>query len=181
MAEQENDLVLNLDFEFKSGNKTLLKKAMVDNYWKRTIEIGVERNIIVYDDDAECGILSKRLVSLAKTVVRRNSRFSLDGKPPTIRMTDLYVSRESIKNLETIVPPGARIDHISGVKIHTLDSFGVGSEYNKFFLEGLKGFLPPGKQEIAIGLDLTNKSIGLDLTNKFTCGHDPKKILLLAI
>ena len=47
-------------------------KKMNDDGWHTLLSAGVDRNIIVYDSDAAAGQFTKRLVSLMKTVMRRN-------------------------------------------------------------------------------------------------------------
>ena len=47
-------------------------KKMNDDGWHTLLAAGVDRNIVVYDSDANPGLFSKRLVSLMKTVMRRN-------------------------------------------------------------------------------------------------------------
>ena len=47
-------------------------KKMNDDGWHTILSAGVDRNILVYDADASSGYFSKRLVSLMKTIMRRN-------------------------------------------------------------------------------------------------------------
>ena len=50
------------------------------------IKKAVDRNIIVYDTEAKQGELTKRLIALMKTIMRRNS------KSGRARMTTIYIS-----------------------------------------------------------------------------------------
>jgi len=44
-----------------------------------------------------------------------------------------------------------------GVNLHVIDELGAGQEYELYYEGDLSGTLPTGKQEIVVGLDLTNR------------------------
>ena len=44
-----------------------------------------------------------------------------------------------------------------GVNLHVLDELGAGQEYEVYYESDLAGTLPSGKQEIVVGLDLSNR------------------------
>ena len=46
---------------------------MNDDGWHTLLVAGVDRNVLVYDADAADGQFTKRLISLMKTVMRRNA------------------------------------------------------------------------------------------------------------
>ena len=73
-------------------------KKTNDDAWHTLLAAGVDRNILVYDADAAIGQFTKRLVSLLKTVMRRNG----GGNSSSInrgKLTDLYVSPEAIEDI----------------------------------------------------------------------------------
>ena len=144
-------------------------KKMNDDGWHTIISAGVDRNILVYDSDAASGVFSKRLVSLMKTVVRRNG----GGNSTSINrglLTDLYLSPEGIEDIrnwgvdevdpvtrrELITQDGGLLLRIFQVNLHDLDELGEGQEYENFYESDLSGSLPTGDNEIVVGLDLRN-------------------------
>ena len=48
-------------------------KKMNDDGWHTLLAAGVDRNVLVFDADASNGQFTKRLISLMKTVMRRNA------------------------------------------------------------------------------------------------------------
>ena len=105
-----------------------------------------------------------------KVVMRRNG----GGNSSSInrgQLTDLYISpeaEEDIRNFgvdeldevsrrEVITQEGGLLARMFGVNLHVLDELGDGQEYNDYYLGDLSGTLPAGKQEIVVGLDLTNR------------------------
>ena len=149
--------------------KSFVKK-MNDDGWHTVISAGADRNILIYDADAANGTFSKRLVSLMKVVMRRNG----GGNSSSINrgmLTDLYISpeaEEDIRNFgvdeldevsrrEVITQEGGLLARMFGVNLHVLDELGDGQEYNDYYEGDLSGTLPAGKQEIVVGLDLTNR------------------------
>ena len=75
-------------------------KKMNDDGWHTLLAAGVDRNIVVFDSDADAGQFTKRLVSLMKTVMRRNGGGNSASNNRGI-LTDLYVSPEGMKTSET--------------------------------------------------------------------------------
>ena len=149
--------------------KSFVKK-MNDDGWHTLLSAGADRNILIYDADAANGTFSKRLVSLMKVVMRRNG----GGNSSSINrgmLTDLYISPEAKENFlnfgvdeldevsrrEVITQEGGLLARMFGVNLHVLDELGDGQEYNDYYEGDLSGTLPAGKQEIVVGLDLTNR------------------------
>ena len=149
--------------------KSFVKK-MNDDGWHTLLSAGADRNILIYDADASNGTFSKRLVSLMKVVMRRNG----GGNSSSINrgmLTDLYISpeaEEDIRNFgvdeldeisrrEVITQEGGLLARMFGVNLHVLDELGDGQEYELYYEDDLSGTLPAGKQEIVVGLDLTNR------------------------
>ncbi len=147
-------------------------KKVNDDAWHTVLASGVDRNIVVYDSDASAGQFTKRLVSLMKTVMRRNgggnSTSTSRGK-----LTDLYLSPESLEDIrnwgvdqvdevtrrEIFLAGDGTVNRIFNVNLHDLDELGEGQEYQKFFTNELAGSLQGSDVELVVGLDLsTNDS-----------------------
>jgi hypothetical protein len=146
-------------------------KKINDDAWHTVLAAGVDRNIVVYDSDASAGQF-KRLVSLMKTVMRRNG----GGNSTSInrgKLTDLFLSPEAMEDIrnwgvdqidevtrrEIFNAGDGVINRIFNVNLHDLDELGEGQEYQKFFLTELAGSLQGSDVELVVGLDLsTNDS-----------------------
>lgn len=143
-------------------------KKMNDDCWHTLLYAAVDRNILVYDADASAGQFTKRLVSLAKTVMRRNgggNSSSINRK----KLTDLYVSPECLEDIrdwkvdqvdevtrrEIFLAPDGSFNRIYGVNIHDIDELGEDQEYQTYLTGQLSAVLASGDLEFGIGLDLT--------------------------
>jgi len=142
--------------------------------WHVILAAGVDRNIVVYDADAAVGQFTKRLVSLMKTVVRRNgggnSTSTNRGK-----LTDLFTSPEAQEDMrnwgvdqvdevtrrEIYVADDGSLNRIFNVNLHDLDELGVGQDFQNFYEDELNGLMPGSDVEIVVGLDLRNKEQSL--------------------
>jgi len=144
-------------------------KKMNDDGWHTIISAGVDRNILVYDADASAGYFSKRLVSLMKTIMRRNG----GGNSSSInrgQMTDLFLSPEGLEDIrnwgvdevddvtrrDLITKEGGLLTRIFQVNLHDIDELGEGQEYQVYYSTDLAGTLPGTKKEIVVGLDLSS-------------------------
>jgi len=144
-------------------------KKINDDGWHTLLAAAVDRNILVYDSDAAAGQFTKRLVSLMKTVMRRNG----GGNTASLnrgRLSDMFLSPEGLEDIrnwgidqvdevtrrEIYVSSddGAPLTRIFGVNLHDLDEFGEGQEYQLFFDVDLAGGLQSADKELVIGLDL---------------------------
>jgi hypothetical protein len=147
-------------------------KKMNDDGWHTILAAGVDRNIVVYDTDASAGLFSKRLVSLMKTVMRRNGGGNSSSNNRGM-LTDLYVSPEAMEDIrnwgldqldevsrrEIYVAADGTLNRVFGVNLHDRDELGEGQEYQLFFGGSLGGSLPgvgtpAPKVELVVGLDL---------------------------
>ena len=146
-------------------------KKTNDDAWHTLLAAGVDRNILVYDADAAAGQFTKRLVSLLKTVMRRNG----GGNSSSInrgKLTDLYVSPEAIEDIRnwgvdqvdevtrreiyTADDGAASVTRIFSVNLHDIDELGVGQEYQNFYKSELSGSLQASDVELVVGLDLSS-------------------------
>ena len=141
-------------------------KKMNDDGWHTLLAAGVDRNIVVYDSDAASNQFTKRLVSLMKTVMRRNGGGNSASNNRGM-LTDLYVSPEAMEDIrnwgldqvdeitrrEIYTAADGTLNRVFGVNLHDLDELGVGQEYQLFYSGPLSGSLPSGKTEVVVGLD----------------------------
>lgn len=146
-------------------------KKLNDDGWHTLLAACVDRNIVVLDSDAAAGQFTKRLVSLMKTVMRRNG----GGNTTSVsrgKLTDLYVSPEAMEDIrnwnvdqvdeitrrEIFVADGDNaINRIFGVNLHDLDELGEGQEYQLYATSDLSVTLPGTDVELAVGLDLSKR------------------------
>ena len=142
-------------------------KKMNDDGWHTLLAAGVDRNIVVFDSDADAGQFTKRLVSLMKTVMRRNGGGNSASNNRGL-LTDLYVSPEAMEDLrnwnvdqvdeitrrEIYTAADGAINRIFGVNLHDLDELGVDQEYQSFYDDTLGATMGGSDTEIVVGLDL---------------------------
>ncbi len=142
-------------------------KKINDDGWHTLLAAAVDRNILVFDADAAAGQFTKRLVSLMKTVMRRNGGGNSVTAPG--RLSDLYLSPEAIEDIrnwgvdqldevsrrEIYVAndDGPALTRIFGVNLHDVFEFGDGQEYQSYFTSDLGGSLASSDVELVIGLD----------------------------
>ena len=145
-------------------------KKMNDDGWHTVLAAGVDRNIMVYDADASAGQFTKRLVSLLKTVMRRNG----GGNSASLvrgRLSDLYLSPEALEDIrnwqvdqideitrrEIFMAADGGITRLFQVNLHDIDELGESQEYQNFFTSQLSGSLQGSDVELVVGLDLGNR------------------------
>ena len=145
-------------------------KKMNDDGWHTVLAAGVDRNIMVYDADATAGQFTKRLVSLMKTVMRRNG----GGNSASLvrgKLSDLYLSPEALEDIrnwqvdqideitrrEIFTAADGGITRLFQVNLHDIDELGESQEYQNFFTSQLSGSLQGSDLELVVGLDLSNR------------------------
>lgn len=145
-------------------------KKMNDDGWHTLLAAGVDRNIVVFDSDAAEGQFTKRLVSLMKTVMRRNGGGN-SASNNRGALTDLYVSPEAMEDIrnwgvdqvdevtrrEIYTAADGSINRIFGVNLHDLDELGEGQEYQLYFENDLTGAIHTDDTELVVGLDLRKR------------------------
>ena len=145
-------------------------KKMNDDGWHTLLAAGVDRNILVYDGDAADGQFTKRLVSLMKTVMRRNAGGNT-GSSARGRLTDVYLSPEALEDIRNwgidqvdevtrreiyqSSDDGAAITRVFGVNLHDMDELGESQEYQNFYTNQLAASLKGSDPELIVGLDLS--------------------------
>lgn len=146
-------------------------KKINDDGWHTLLAAAVDRNILVYDADAAAGQFTKRLVSLMKTVMRRNGGGN-SASNNRGQLTDLYVSPEAMEDLRNwgidqvdevtrreiyVADDGSGVvNRVFGVNLHDLDELGEGQEYQLFYSDVLGGTLD-SDAELVVGLDLRKR------------------------
>jgi hypothetical protein len=150
---------------------TFVRKANLDG-WRTVVAAAIDRNVVVYDAAAPTGFFTKRLISLMKSLMRRAGGGNLASLNP-IQLTDVFLSVEGVEdirawNLTEIDDVTRRqifesrqdggLAEIYNVALHEMIELGVGQTIQNFFLQ-LGGTLPPGRQEISFGLDLSNPDV----------------------
>jgi hypothetical protein len=150
---------------------TFVRKANLDG-WRTVVAAAIDRNVVVYDAAAPTGFFTKRLISLMKSLMRRAGGGNLASLNP-ITLTDVFLSVEAIEdmrawNLTEIDDVTRRqifesrqdggLANIFGVDLHEMTEMGVGQLIQNFYLQ-LGGTLPAGRQEIVLGLDLSNPDV----------------------
>lgn len=142
-------------------------KKMNDDGWHTLLAAGVDRNMVVFDSDAGSGQFTKRVVSLAKTIMSRNGGGN-SSSTNKARLTDIYMSPEGIENIrnwgvdiidevtrrEIFLSSDDKVTRIFNVNLHDIYELGEGQEYQNFFTNQLGGALAAGDLELGIGLDL---------------------------
>ena len=145
-------------------------KKINDDGWHTLLAAAVDRNVLVYDGDAADGQFTKRLISLMKTVMRRNAGGN-SGSLSRGKMTDLYLSPEALEDIRNwgvdqvdettrreIYQAGddaSAITRIFGVNLHDMDEMGENQEYQKFFSNQLAASLNGTDPELVVGIDRT--------------------------
>lgn len=162
-------------------------KKTNDDAWHTILAAGADRNIVVYDSAATPGQFTKRLVSLSKTVMRRNG----GGNSSSInrgKLTDMYLSPEGIEDIrdwgvdqldeisrrEVYIAEDGTINRIFSTNLHDIDELGVGQEYQSFFENDLGGSFQESDVELVVGLDLrTNDSFVNPVREEISVYDDP--------
>ena len=163
-------------------------KKINDDGWHTLLAAAVDRNILVYDGDAGAGQFTKRLVSLMKTVMRRNGGGNSVTAPG--RLTDLYMSPEAIEDIRNwgvdqldevsrreiyvASDDGPALTRVFGVNLHDLFEFGDGQEYQDYFVNDLGGSLESSDIELVIGIDQSaNDSFVMPVKKEVEIFEDP--------
>ena len=150
--------VLNMSFVKKNN----------DDGWQTLLAAAYGRGIAAYDADAPAGSFTPKLVSLMKTIVRRNGGGNSTSTNRR-KLTDLYMSPEAFEDMSawglSLVSDDIRssiqrseegaVRGMYGVNFHDLDELGVGQEYQLYYTGDLSGSLAASDEELVIGLDLT--------------------------
>lgn len=140
---------------FLCGNSLGEEIDWVIDPLKSFLQMGMDRNIVVFDGDNSKTKLSRRLVALMKVVMRRNHKhIDAEGKEHRGhgKLTTIYVCEDHYK---------LKRNKIFGVEIITISS----QDYDKLreYYVGKGASFPKGTKELIIGLD-ESKGIVLNET-----------------
>lgn len=141
-------------------------KKMSDDGWQTLLAAAVDRNIMVYDPDAAVGQLTKRVISLLKMAMKRQSGGYGIGAG---KLTDIYMSPEALEEIrnwgvdqldevtrrEIHTHDGAALTRLFGVNLHDLFELGASNQYQNYFTGQLAGTFPGSDVELLVGLDLS--------------------------
>lgn len=162
-------------------------KKINDDGFHVLLSAAADRNILVFDGDASAGQFTKRLVSLAKTVMRRNAGGNT-ASTNRGRLTDIFMSPEGIEDIrnwgldqidevtrrEIYTMSDDTLNRVFGVTLHDLDELGENQEYQLFFTNQLSGSLAAGDLELALGLDMSaNDSFLMPIKQEVQIFDDP--------
>ena len=142
-------------------------KKKNDDGWHTVLTAVADRNIVVYDNAAAAGQFTKRVVSLGKTVMRRQG----GGNSTSVNrgiLTDLYLSPEANEDIrdwgvdqideftrrEIFTAGDGSLNRVFNVNLHDVDELGENQEYQLYFSNNLSGSLASGDVELLVGLDL---------------------------
>jgi hypothetical protein len=147
-------------------------KKMNDDAWHTLLSAAVDRNILVYDADAAAGQFTKRLISIMKSVMRRNAGGNT-GSISRGRLTDVYLSPEALEDIRNwgvdmvddttrreiyVSSDDGSITRLFGVNLNAIDELGENQEYQRYFTAQLGGALGPSSDvELLVGLDLQRR------------------------
>lgn len=148
-------------------------KKMNDDSWHTILAAGFDRNLIVSDSSAAAGQFTKRLISLLKLVMRRNS----GGNSTSVnrgKLTHLFVSPEALEDMrnwgidevdeltrrEIYLANDEAGASVFGVKIVPLDELGENQEYQTYYQNVIatgaaNNGMASGDVEVVIGIDAT--------------------------
>lgn len=143
-------------------------KKLNDDAWHTILAAAADRNAVVFDADATAGVLTKRLISLLKTTMRRNG----GGNSASVKrkkVTDFFLSPEGLEDIrnwnvdqidevtrrEIYVAGDNVVNRIFNVDLHDLDELGEQQEYQLYFTNGLGQSLNTGDLELGIAMDLS--------------------------
>jgi hypothetical protein len=147
-------------------------KKMNDDGWHTMLAAATDRNILVYDADAQAGQFTKRLVSVMKSVMRRNA----GGNSASVgrgRLTDMFLSPEGLEDIRNwgvdivdevtrreiyVATDDGMVTRIFGINLNALDELGESQEYQTYFTSQLGGSLGPSSDvELVVGMDMVNR------------------------
>lgn len=171
-------------------------KKRNDDGWHTLLVAAADRGVTVFDIAANQGQFSKKLFSLTKCSMARNSGGNQSSMKKG-RLTDIYLSCEGIEeilnwNLDQ-VPDSVRAQlysmsggdnttlDILGVRLHEMYELGEDQEYQDYYVNRLGGDLVPSGSghghadvELAIALDLVNRdSFVMAFTQALEVFEDP--------
>lgn len=143
-------------------------KKMNDDGWQTVLAAGLDRNLVINDDDAAVGQFTPRLITLLQIFMRRNGGGN-SASTGRSKLTDLFVSPEAHMDIRSwgldLIPDAARekiyygsedsqdLIEIYGVRLHALDELGEDQDYQNYYTSVLGGAMANTDVEVVIGID----------------------------
>jgi len=139
-----------------------------DDAFHTLISAALDRNILVFDGDANAGQFTRRLYSLLKINMKRNGGGNSASMNKS-KLTDILVSPETIEDMRNwslaevsddirtrfFLSEGSDgVTRIGDTLLHEVEELGAGQEYQLYF-EAQGGTMGGSDTEIIIGLDLS--------------------------
>jgi hypothetical protein len=149
--------------------ENMFVRKMNSDAWRCIIATGVDRNLLAYDGNAPDGFLTKRLVSVMKTTMRRSGGGNL-ASSNQIKLTDMFLSPEGMEDIRTwdltqiddvtrrqifLAENDGGLSSIFGVDLHELDELGEDQTFQDYYTS-LGGSLNGSDVELVIGLSLND-------------------------
>lgn len=164
-------------------------KKTNDDAFHTLIMAALDRNILVHDADASAGQFTRRLYSLMRTTMMRNSGGN-SASANQGKLTDIIASPETTEDMRNWslqeVADAVREKfwmaegtdgpvRIGKTLIHELQEFGVGQEYQSFYT-AQGGTMGGSDTEIILGLDLsTSDSFFMPVRKTLTIWPDENR------
>lgn len=154
-----------------------VKKLNADG-WSTILAAARFRNVVIADETAPPNTITPKLFSRMQVFMKRNGGGNMGNSGHTL--TDVYISPEAAASIRSwgfdLVPESIRtqfysvgagmpINNIFGITLHEHEDLGIGMRLQQQFLNpevnpngppGMGGELPPGKNELVIGMDRRN-------------------------
>lgn len=160
-----------------------------DDGWQTLISAAKDRGLLVFDPNAAVGQFTPRAVTIMQNVMRRNGGGN-SGSKMRSRLTDIYMSPEAHTDIRawslTEVPDEVRkniyyasdsspdLITVFGTRLHALDEFGEGQEYQTYYATTLSGSMAASDVEIMVGLDQQrNDSFVMPIRETLSINEDP--------
>jgi hypothetical protein len=155
--------------EYEKSRRLKLKTygQSEQNFFMKLTKEVIKSNMLVYDDDAASGQITKRLISLMKVIARNN-----DYGP----LVTLYMPNNSIEQIEAQIVNQAgyeyvvteNLENILGVEMietNWLDTPECWKSdkrlmWKEYFIDGLGASLAPYDENLLIGVTASGKAIG---------------------
>lgn len=150
----------------QSRLEQMVTKKLNDDGFHALLMAAVDRGIVVYDAAAAANQFTKRLVSIAQLVMKRNAGGNSVTNNRTV--TDIYMSFEAFEDIRNwtldIIPDAVRtqvfnsengLRDIFGTALHPIFEFGVGQEYQNYWTTDLGASMPSGDSEVMLAFDLS--------------------------
>jgi len=171
LDDEEDMMSLKKSIKEYEKNRRLKLKTYgqsEQNFFMKLTKEVIKSNMLVYDEDAASGQITKRLISLMKVIARNN-----DYGP----LVTLYMPNGSIEEIETQIVNQAGYEYVVTENLETI----LGVEmietnwldnpswwkldnrkplWKEYFIDGFGASLAPYDENLLIGVTASGKAIG---------------------